>query len=371
MLLNILDFLNQWRQFAIPLAVFAAAMVAALIARRILYRALERWARSTATDYDDVIVEAVKTPFMVWALILAVYLAMISSPLPANVTAVGGKILLALWIISLTLGAAKLSGAMVKRYAEGEGSAVQGTTLTQNIVRLFVASIGILILLNSLGISITPILTALGVGGLAVALALQDTLSNLFAGFYVSLAKQVRIGDYIKLESGEEGYVTDIGWRAALIRALPNNIIIVPNSKLAQAIITNYHMPEKRMSLLIPVGVSYDADPLHIERILVEEALEGARHIPGLLAEPAPFVRFIPGFGDSSLNFTLICQVQEFVDQYFAQSELRKRIWYRFKQEGVEIPFPIRTLYYRGRSDAPAPEPAAQSQLEELGKNGK
>ena len=369
--LNILDFLNQWRQFLIPLAVFGVAMVAALIARRILFRALDRWAQRTKTDYDDVIVEAVRAPFMVWALILAVYLAMISSPLPPNITIVGGKVLLVLWILSLTLGASKLTGAMVKRYSESEGSPVQGTTLTQNLVRIFVASIGILILLNSLGISITPILTALGVGGLAVALALQDTLSNLFAGFYVSLAKQVRIGDYIKLESGEEGYVTDIGWRAVLIRALPNNMIIVPNSKLAQSILTNYHMPEKRMSLLIPIGVSYDCDPVHIERILVEEALEGAKHIPGLLAEPAPFVRFIPGFGDSSLNFTLICQVQEFVDQFFAQSEMRKRIWYRFRQEGVEIPFPIRTLYYRGRSDVPAPEPEAKQQLEKLGKNGK
>jgi small-conductance mechanosensitive channel len=101
------------------------------------------------------------------------------------------------------------------------------------------------------------------------------------------------------------------------------------------------------MSLLVPIGVSYDTDPEEVERILVEEAMEGAKDIPGLLADPAPFVRFIPGFGDSSLDFTLICQVAEFVDQYLVQHELRKRIFRRFRIEGVEIPFPIRTIHVR------------------------
>ena len=106
------------------------------------------------------------------------------------------------------------------------------------------------------------------------------------------------------------------------------------------------------MSVLIPIGVSYDCDPDTIERLLVEESLNGARDIPGLLENPAPFVRFIPGFGDSSLNFTLICQVQEFVDQYLVQHELRKRIFNRFRKEGVEIPFPIRTVYFRNYNGA-------------------
>jgi small-conductance mechanosensitive channel len=219
--------------------------------------------------------------------------------------------------------------------------------LTQNIASLVVVGVGLLVLLNSLGVSITPLLTALGVGGLAVALALQDTLSNLFAGFYISLAGQVRPGDYVKLDSGQEGYVSDITWRSTALKALPNNLIVVPNAKLAQAILTNYHLPEKRMSLLVPISVSYDCDPEEVERILVEEALAGAKDIPGLLADPAPFVRFIPGFGDSSLDFTLICQVAEFVDQYLAQHELRKRIFKRFRAEGIEIPFPIRTIQVR------------------------
>ena len=207
--------------------------------------------------------------------------------------------------------------------------------------------LGLLIALSVIWISITPFITALGVGGLAVALALQDTLSNLFAGIHILVEKSIRVGDFVKLETGQEGYVEDITWRTTRIRMLPNNMVIIPNSKLSQSIVTNYYLPEKRMSLLIPIGVSYSSDPEKVEKILVEEAKKAVGTIPGLLGDPEPFVRFIPGFGESSLDFTLICQVREFVDQYLAQHELRKRIFKRFNEEGIEIPFPHRTVYLR------------------------
>jgi small-conductance mechanosensitive channel len=206
-------------------------------------------------------------------------------------------------------------------------------------------------ILHALGVSITPLLTALGVGGLAVALALQDTLANLFAGIHILLERSIRVGDFVRLEGGQEGYVVDIGWRTTKVRMLPNNIVVIPNSKLAQSVLTNYYLPEPRMSLLIPISVSYGSDPEHVERVLIDETLKAAQEVPGLLKEPAPFVRFIPGFGESSLDFTLICQVKEFVDQYLAQHELRKRIFKRFQAEGIEIPFPHRTVYLREEKD--------------------
>lgn len=345
---------RHWTSLVVPFAVLLTVIAVGWSTRRFLFSALEKWAEKSKSRFDDLVVQALRGPFMLWVMILGLHLAVQSSELPARVTALTAKALLILWIVSLTVVAAKLAGALVKFYGSGLTSALPVTTLTQSLTSLAVATVGILILLDTLHISVTPILTALGVGGIAVALALQDTLSNLFAGFYVSVAGQVRVGDYIKLETGEEGYVVDISWRSTTMRALPNNLIVVPNAKLAQAIVTNYHLPEKRMSLLLPVSVSYDCDPDAVERILIEEALSGAREIPGLLAEPSPFVRFIPGFGSSSLDFTLICQVAEFVDQYPVQHELRKRIFKRFRQEGIEIPFPIRTLYMRDSSGAVA-----------------
>jgi small-conductance mechanosensitive channel len=260
-----------------------------------------------------------------------------------------GKILLALWILSLTIMASRLAGNLIRFHGTGISGALPVTTLTQTLAQLAVVILGLLVLLNQLGISITPILTALGVGGLAVALALQDTLSNLFAGFYVAVAGQVRLGDYIRLNTGEEGYVTDISWRSTTIRSLGNNLAIIPNNKLGQAIVTNYCLPEKRMGVSIQVSVSSESDPDRVERVLLEEAQRAAREIPGMLAEPAPQARFEPGFGDWSLGFTLNYHVQEFADQFRVRHELRKRILKRLRQEGIELPFPTRTVYMRGQ----------------------
>jgi small-conductance mechanosensitive channel len=348
--LNLEAISTSFYPLLIPGAVLAASLVAGWFSRTVLFRFLNNWARKSPTRLDDHLFRALRAPFMLWVLIAGLYLAAQSSPLSPHRTAILGKVLLLLWIVSLTIVASRMAGLLIREYGRDLATPWPVTTLTQTLASLTVAVIGGLILLNTLGISITPVLTALGVGGLAVALALQDTLSNLFAGFYISLAGQVRVGDYVKLDTGEEGYVADISWRSTTLRALPNNLIIVPNSKLGQAILTNYSLPEKRMSLLVPISVSYESDPDRVEQVLLEEALAAVQNVPGLLAEPAPFVRFIPGFGDSSLDFTLICQVAEFVDQYLAQHELRKRIFKRFREEGIEIPFPIRTLYIKPAS---------------------
>ena len=225
------------------------------------------------------------------------------------------------------------------------------TALEENYARIeaqiAAACIGAGILLHHLGISITPMLTALGVGGLAVALALQDTLSNLFGGFYITIAGQVRLGDYVKLNTSEEGYVTDISWRSTTLRMRSNNYIIVPNSKLAQAIVTNYNLPEKRMTVAVQVGVSYDADPDQVERVLLDVAKQAAADVPGLAADYEPTVRLSPGFGPSTLDFQLYVNIVEFEQQFAVQHELRKRILKRFREEKIDMPFPTQTIFVK------------------------
>lgn len=346
-----IDFKNLNADQLVAVAVFAAVFIgvsiALLIARKIAFKYLVRWARKTETAADDVLLEAIKSPTVYWSLAIGLYIALDTSGFPKKYVAYGLSALYILIILSVTLAVANISSNIFLSKMKTSGTALPVTGLSRTVIKALIFALGLLIILNGLGISITPILTALGVGGLAVALALQDTLSNLFAGMHILVENSVRVGDYIKLDSGEEGYVTDIGWRTTRVRQLANNLIIIPNSKLIQSNVTNYHMPEKRMSLLISVGVSYDSDPDVIEKVLVEEALYAAGEIPGLLKDPPPFVRFIPGFGDSSLDFTLICQVEEYTDQYLAQHEIRKRVFKRFKLEGIEIPFPVRTVHLK------------------------
>ncbi len=335
------------KEVALFLGVLGLSAVVLLIIRSLLLRALRRVAKKTSTMADDVLLSTLKHPSIWWAIAIALYIAIDTSEFPEKYVNIGLKAIYVIVVLSVTMALAGFLSRLMQAAVERRGVPVPTTGLSKTIINASVFAIGFMIILNGLGVSITPLLTALGVGGLAVALALQDTLSNLFAGVLITVEKPLSVGDYVKLDSGEEGYVEDIGWRSTRIKKLQNNIIIIPNSKLSKSVITNYYMPEKRMSLLIPIGVSYKSDPEQVERILTEETLAAAEEVDGLLSDPKPFVRFIPGFGDHSLDFTLICQVAEFVDQYLVQHELRKRIFNRLKRENIEIPFPIRTVYLK------------------------
>lgn len=342
---------RHWEQLIVPACVLALTLAGGYAAKRLMLRLLRPWAQRGRGPAAQVVINAMQGPFMLWVLILGTHLAMQSSALPPRATLWIGRVLLALWILSLTLISSRLAGDLIRFHGSGIPGALPVTTLTQTLAQLAVVILGLLVLLNLWGVSITPILTALGVGGLAVALALQDTLSNLFAGFYVAVARQVRLGDYIRLNTGEEGYVTDIGWRSTTVRALANNMVVIPNSKLGQAIVTNFYLPEKRLGVSIQIGVACDSDPDRVEQVLLEEAQAAAREIPGMLAEPAPGVTFDPGFGDWALLFTLGYSVAEFRDQFRVRHELRKRILKRLRQEKIEMPFPTRTVYMRGQAD--------------------
>jgi small-conductance mechanosensitive channel len=329
-----------------PSIVFAVTFAGAYIARALFLRALRAWVNRTGSRAGSIMLESLRGPTVLWALILAVHVAIQSSELPSMVTEKWAPdVLVVLWGLSFTLMLMRAAGDIVRHYGGQIPGAMPVTTLTQTLAQLAVLILGILLILSALKVQVTPILTALGVGGLAVALALQDTLSNLFAGFYVAVARQISLGDYVKLNTGEEGYVTDITWRSTTFRALANNLIIVPNSKLAQAIVTNYSLPQKQMSASVQVSVSYAADPDQVERVLLEIAERASHELAGMLSDPAPTVTFDPGFGDFSLGFTVNFQVTEFAQQFGVRQELRRRILRRFRQEGIEIPFPTHTVH--------------------------
>ena len=337
--------LNHPKELITPLAVFALVVVLGYVARRLLLRALAAWYAKTQSRAGQILADSLRGPLLIWILILAVHLALQSSDLPARFTNWSPEPLRVLFILSLTLMSMRFAGELIRYHGAQIPGAIPVTTLTQTLAQLGVLILGVLIVLNQLRISITPILTALGVGGLAVALALQDTLSNLFAGFYVAVARHVRLGDYIRMDGGSEGYVADIGWRSTTIRTLGNNLVIVPNSKLAQAIVTNYYLPDKRLPVQLQVGVSYDSDPRHVERVLLEIAGDVAREVPGMLAEPAPSISWDPGFGESSLGLSLNYSVTEFAAQYGVRNQLRQRIFERFREERIRMPYPTRTVF--------------------------
>jgi small-conductance mechanosensitive channel len=331
----------------ITLAAVAGSLLAGWVVRRILFGLIRHWFDSSTSHLAVVLTDSLRIPILIWFLMLGLDLRIRLSELPQHIVDRIETALAILWIISLTLMMSRLAGNLVRFYGSRFVSDLPVTSLSKNVLQISVVLLGVLTILHTLNISITPVLTALGVGGLAVALALQDTLSNLFGGFYVTVAGQVRPGDYIRLNTGEEGYITDISWRSTSIRGPTNNLIIVPNATMAKANITNFNLPEKRMSLSIQVGVDYSCDPDRVEALLLDIARKAAEDMPGMLCDPAPGVLFAPGFGDSALQFTLSCNVSEFSQQFRVQHELRKRILRRFREEKIDMPFPTRTIYLK------------------------
>jgi len=328
-----------------PLVILVITVVSGYILRNFLLSRLNRLAAKTKTEIDDLFISSIRNPFIIWFVILGVYFALKASELPVGATSIINRVLIVIGIFSVTLMVANIISRLIKVYAGKIETALPVTSLTQIIARIVIFTVGLLVILNTLGISITPILATLGIGGLAVALALQDTFSNIFSGFYLVIAKQIRPGDYIKLDSGEEGYVIDINWRTTQIRMLSNNMILVPNEKITKVIVTNFYLPNKELAVLVNLGVHHKSDLKLVEKITSEVAGEVMKSVPGGVPEFEPFIRY-NAFSDSAINFTVILRAKEFVDQYLIKHEFIKQLHERYRKEGILIPYPIRAINY-------------------------
>lgn len=246
-------------------------------------------------------------------------------------------------ILSFTLLVARLASAYLKQKFGKTSGAFASTSILATTIDLTVYIIGILFLLESFGVAISPLITALGVGGLAVALALQDTLANLFSGINILVAKQIKIDDFVKLATGEEGHVVDMNWRNTTIKTSTENMVVIPNQKFASSTITNYAQPFAECSIAIPIGVSYDSDLNHVEEITVGVAKEILQEIPGGVKNFHPVVRY-SSFAESSINFNVILRVETVTDQHLIRHHFIKKLHARYQQEKIIIPFPTRTV---------------------------
>ncbi|MFJ3897857.1 mechanosensitive ion channel family protein [Streptomyces sp. NPDC090083] len=320
----------------------ACGLLAAFLLR-ILLRWLGKHADRTRWSGDDVIVDALRSVLPWSAVLSSAAVAGAVLPLTHTVQHQVNQTLKVLVILSVTVAAARVITGLVRAVANSRSGVAGSATIFVNITRILVLAIGFLVMLQTLGISIAPLLTALGVGGLAVALALQDTLANLFAGIHILASKTVQPGDYIRLSSGEEGYVEDINWRQTTVRALSNNLVVVPNGQLAKTNMTNFMRPEQQLTILVQVGVGYDSDLEQVEAVTMEVIAEVMTDITGAIPEHEPAIRFHT-FGDSRIGFTVILGVGEFSDQFRIKHEFIKRLHKRYRDEGIRIPAPTRTV---------------------------
>ncbi|MGI5460016.1 mechanosensitive ion channel family protein [Streptomyces sp. CA-249302] len=320
----------------------AAGLLAAFLLR-MLMRWLGKHADRTRWSGDDVIVDALRTVVPWSAIVGGAAAAGGVLPLTRTVQNHVNQVLTVVLIFVVTVTAARVIAGLVRAVTTSRSGVAGSATIFVNITRVLVLAIGFLVVLQTLGISIAPLLTALGVGGLAVALALQDTLANLFAGIHILASKTVQPGDYIRLSSGEEGYVEDINWRQTTVRALSNNLVVIPNGQLAKTNMTNFMRPEQQLTILVQVGVAYDSDLEQVERVTMEVIAEVMTEVTGAVPDHEPAIRFHT-FGDSRIGFTVILGVGEFSDQFRIKHEFVKALHKRYREEGIRIPAPARTV---------------------------
>ncbi len=355
----------------IPVGMVIITTAAGWVIERLVVRWVKSIARRMNQRRDSLMARAVRGHITLWGFLLGLGMAYDTlTPLYKTNQADLPEVLfsaesvkyihdglLAIFLVSLTF---MLSGVVTALIVASSASTSRPVvSLVTNVTRFVVLIIGFLLVLSVFSINITPYLTTLGVAGLAVSLALQATLTDLVSGMLLLASRQLAVGDYVKLSTGEEGYVSDITWRTTTIRQLSNNIVIVPNAKITSTSLTNYHAMSQATSVTMDIGVSYSSDLDQVERVTTEVAQEVMRTVQGGMPDFAPVIRFNT-LGDYSIRFTVVMQAREVTDQYVIKHEFIKRLRARYREEGIAIPYPIQTVQLREtqtREAGAAPSP--------------
>lgn len=325
-------------------AYIASGFLIGLFLHKIIMPLIARLAAKTSIKSDDLIIRTTRKWVIPWFLALGVYLGLKQLDLESHFYLWIENGLMIFYIFSGTMIIAQVVSGMIKIKAAGTDAVIPSSSIVSNIVIVIIYCLGLLIILQSQGISITPVLTALGVGGLAVALALQPTLSNLFAGLQIISSGNFNRGDFIKLSSGEDGFIEDITWRSTTIRAASDHIIIVPNSKLADMTVTNYYLPQLEITFGVEVLVSYDSDLTRVEKITKEVIKETLQESADGAKEFEPDISFI-AFGESNIRMKAFLRVNNYSAQFQVRSLFIKKLHERYAKEGILIPYPVRTVF--------------------------
>jgi small-conductance mechanosensitive channel len=342
----------EWLDPATSGAIVLIAVMVAFVVHKLVFPVIIRFTNWTPTDLDSRLVKSIRWPITLGILVLGIYLALsvpldLSSSQQSTADAVGR----ALGVVLAIMMVVGLLSSAVDWYLASLASSSQKVVdlrlfpLIRRVGIVIIYGIGALLVMDVLNINISPLIAGLGIGGLAVALALQPTLANLFAGTYVMTEGVITTGDYIQLENGLKGYVVEVGWRSTRIRDWRNNLVVVPNAKFAETIITNFQQPNNAVNVYFECGTSYDSDLYRVEEICHEVMNTIIDTHPMAIKEYGEYFAF-DNFGDSNVIFWLFVQATDRWGSFVVQSDMMKLLHKRFQEEGIVINYPVRTLQF-------------------------
>ena len=332
-------------------AIFSSLLLAAIILRVVTGVIANRLGRHGQHDILPQVLRTIRNTGVLFLVALGVFLSLVTLPESRHWSAeitVGWKIVATVLIAQAAVSAIRV---VLNWYLYSIAPRTD-TKLDDNMLPLVrrvaviaVYGIAFMVILDALGISISPFLGGLGITGLAVALALQPTLGNFFAGTYVMSDGAIGVGDYIELQGGPAGYVVDVGWRSTKICTWLNNLVIIPNAVIADTIVTNYNRPQPLLSVIVACGVRYESDLVQVERVSLEVARSVIAEIPQADKTEDAFFGF-DSFGESNITFWIYLRAMDRFGSFIVTNELIKALHARYAIEGIEINYPVRKLIY-------------------------
>lgn len=346
--------MNFHEPIFIWLIILFSATLGAFILKMLFRRFGTKLVSRTSWKIDDLIIQQIEAKILFWVPLLVILLAAddvlelmrAEAPVPFYVK----RTITAIFILSFTHSFVQIvSSLLAFRNSESNNT----SSILRNIAKILLYLIALLLVIQNYGVQVYPLVATLGIGGLAVALALQPTLSNLFSGLQIIASRKIQIGDLIELENGKKGVVSDITWRNTTITTWQNNTIIIPNSKIADSIVENFFLADRELLFSIPLGVSYTSDLQKVEKAVLEVATSIQNSAPECVPGFEPFVRF-QKFGESSIDLSVFMKSKDFGGQFVIISLFIGGVHKQFGKEGIEIPFPIRTVYLHKADESSA-----------------
>lgn len=328
-------------QYARSLVLFIVLTIAFRILLTVGEKITISLTKKTKTDIDDIIVEKSSKPFTILALLVSLRISLAQLALSDFILSnFYNGIYSVLVIVIAYLAYVFADVALIRIWKSvSKKSKIDIddslTDIVHTFLKIILAALSFLYILEIWGFEIGPLLAGLGIAGLAVALALQPTLSNIFSGVSMVLDRSIRVGDWIVLDDGTWGTIERVGVRSTKINTFNNEQITYPNSKLADNKIYNVALPEPKSRVVVPFGVAYGSDVDKVKSLILKEIKKVSHYV----SDPEPSVKFLE-MADSSLNFKAFFFVDSYENRYAALDEANTRIYKALNKEGIEIPFP-------------------------------
>jgi small-conductance mechanosensitive channel len=348
-MVGILAIVTNWQNWTASIIIVAAFVVLALLVKFFLQRIVSFFTRKTKTIFDDLIVKAIVMPVNLFLIFGGLWVAIGRTSELQKYHPIIHQIFASIFIVIGALAITRVFNALLIWYSSEIATKTQSKIddklipLLRRVVIFVIFVMGLLFILQAWNVNISALLAAIGIGGIAVALALQPTLANFLAGTYVMSDAVIRIGDYILLDGGHEGFVESIGWRTTKLRSWQGNAIVIPNSKLADAVTTDFEEPEKSVLFSIDCGVSYQSDLENVEKVTIDVAREVLKRVPEGAKDYEPVVRF-KQFSDSNINFSIVLKSNDRAGQFVVKHEFIKALSKRYREENIHMEYPVRKL---------------------------